>query len=367
MEPVYQRLLTYKKGNLGDLSRPRSRAFHGKDIQNFIDIFKSNLNNPALTRKEKIAFFRAIQIINIEFGEQGDKNRFQLGKTFYDFLRTDLLPALEKAKSLKELAALDPILKGCGELVEIYDNERIDDAWKIVLSTGIKKREGFESVKKTAVVKAPVQLLPTTQSDNATIREISREIINLKPTIGDANAYRFSAVRDKYINPEKTESASRSMLAAASRAIASNKLYRDSPEDILKLGQDLLKNKSGVCDHMAAAVIAKIVEHIRKGGEWNGDVELVGSGRHAFILINRPHGELDDLDNWKGAIIIDTWLGAVGVHPEYRDRIPSPQNGVISDPEQVKMFATYFGAEEGSIYTERRFSAAELRALAQKR
>ena len=363
MQPLYQRLLTYQKGEFGDISNPPAKK---EKLQELIDDFKKNIDHPALTRKEKIAIFRAIAIITDEFAEHGIKAKFSAEEAFCSFLKKDLLAAIEDAKSLEDLKALRPALRACVEVSNLFNHKQVKSEIDALSQAYLAKQASFVSEKKSAVEKKPVKELQTSRQDRMTIAKLSKDIIDLKPTIGDANAYQFSAMHGQHIDEAKSKSAALGMLAAGMRLHKSNKRYSDSPQEILRLGQDLLRDHSGVCDHMAAAVIAKIVEHIRKGGEWNADVELVGNGAHAFIVINRPHGEINDLDNWKGAIVVDTWLGAIGVHPNYQRRIPSPQNGVISDPQQVQMFATAFGAQSGRMSVTKRFSAEELRALVKK-
>lgn len=56
------------------------------------------------------------------------------------------------------------------------------------------------------------------------------------------------------------------MLAAGLKAHAKGQVYGKSPQDVKELGEALLTSKSGQCDHMAAAVVAKIVHHLRQGG-----------------------------------------------------------------------------------------------------
>ncbi|MCE5316949.1 MAG: hypothetical protein LLG04_06250, partial [Parachlamydia sp.] len=124
-------------------------------------------------------------------------------------------------------------------------------------------------------------------TDLKTVRHIAREIQELHPTIGDGASYDFVASHKKYIDDNKTKAGSNSMLAAGMKAHANGKVYGKSPKDIMDLGEALLKNKSGQCDHMAAAVVAKIVSHLKQGGTWNSKVEVVGNGGHAFVLIGR--------------------------------------------------------------------------------
>lgn len=366
MEPIYQRLLTYRKGDLGNLSIPLTKAQSKETIELLVKNFKENINHPSLTQREKVSFFRAIQMIENEFAEHSIEVTWLIKKAFCSFLDDELLPAMNNAKSSDELRILASDIERIHKIAQNYNDPRINKRINKFTNAFQKKLTSLASESKSAKVKMPVTELPTSQQDRKTIVSLSKAIINLKPTIGDADAYSFSAAHRQYVDEAKSKNAALGMIAVGARLHSEKKRYSDSPEEILRLGQDLLRDKSGVCDHMAAAVIAKIVEHIRNGGEWNADVELVGNGAHAFIVINRPHGDINDLGQWKGATVVDTWLGALGVHPDYEKVIPSPQNGVISDPSQVEMFATFFGAWSGRMSVTKRFSAEELRALAKK-
>lgn len=179
-------------------------------------------------------------------------------------------------------------------------------------------------------------------SDLKTIRKIAREIHFLKPTIGDGNAYFYAASSGTYINELSTKKGTLSMMAAGLRAHINGNKYGEDPADILRLGQDLLKKRSGQCDHMAAAVVAKIVEHIRRGGRWNSPVELVGNGSHAYVLLRRQ-GKLEDPKTWgPQTICVDTWLSVLGVHPDYKDQLTTGDYGVLSVPKDVVMNANVF-------------------------
>ncbi len=205
--------------------------------------------------------------------------------------------------------------------------------------------------------------------DLTTIRNLSREIVELKPVIGDANAYEFTAAKGRYVNELATKAGSLSMLAAGLRANAKQKSYEKTPEEIVRLGQDLLNNRSGQCDHMAAAVIAKVVAHIRSGGTWNSEIELIGNGGHAFTIVNRK-GDLSDPESWgKDAIIVDTWLGVLGVHEDYQETLSQGDYGVISNPNAVAMHARFFGQNQSGqnrLTATHRFTAEELHKLAQE-
>ncbi len=365
----YQDLLGYERGGLGNFLSLKGKK---EQIQKLVSLFKENMNHPAFSRREKIAFFRAIAIIEAEFFGHGMQVTFSMEEEFCSFLKNELLARVKEAKSLAALNALKSDLEKCEEVAKLFKRATIDKVIDELMKAQRTKRASFSPEKRPpaekplSIEKKPAVALQTSQQDRKTIEKLSKEIVNLRPTIGDADAYWFSASHGKYIDEAKSQSAARGMLAASMRLYHEKKRYSDAPEEILRLGRSLLSNKTGVCDHMAAAVVAKIVEHIQKGGQWNADVELIGNGAHAFIVINRPHGNPNDLDNWKGAIIVDTWLEAVGVNPKYKSEIPSPENGIISNPEQVQTFAAIFGAPMGRMSVTRRFSAEELRALAKK-
>lgn len=198
-----------------------------------------------------------------------------------------------------------------------------------------------------------------THSDVETVKQLAKAILDLKPTIGDRDAYDFVATYKKPAVCEFTKKGSIASVAALFRAHARSESYGESPENIISLGQDLIKTKEGQCDNMAAAVIAKIVGHIKAGGAWHSDVELVGTGGHAFVIMNRQ-GELDDPSTWgKNAVIIDTWLGALGVHPKEADALTAGEYGVVSNPRDVQKNGNFFG----KLKVTYKFTAAELQKL----
>lgn len=198
--------------------------------------------------------------------------------------------------------------------------------------------------------------------DVKTMRKLAREIIALPPTIGDGASYKFLKTRGSYVNDHNTKKGSNAMLASGMRTAANGKAQKRTPEEILRLGKDLLTKKSGQCDHMAAAVIAKVVEHIRKGGKWSSKIELVGNGGHAFVIMNR-RGSLDNPGCWCKAVIVDTWLGALGVHPEYANELTSGDYGVISGRRNVLKHAEFFQPDE----VTHQFTVKELHSLAGKK
>jgi len=56
------------------------------------------------------------------------------------------------------------------------------------------------------------------------------------------------------------------------------------------------------------------------------------------------------------------WSGRSG--SKISKKIDSPQDGIISDPQQVKRFANTSGIRRRGLKVTRRFSAKELQALA---
>ncbi|MBX7067665.1 MAG: hypothetical protein K1X28_10595 [Parachlamydiales bacterium] len=200
--------------------------------------------------------------------------------------------------------------------------------------------------------------------DLETIHRLAGEIVQQKLTIADADAYDFVATHKTYVDEHGSKHANLAMMAAGLRANSQKQKYSDSPEEIVRLGQDLLKKKAGQCDHMAASVIAKIVEHIRNGGAWSSDVELVGNGGHAFVIMNRQ-GELNNPRTWgKKAIIIDTWLGKLGVNPKNAHELSAGKDGVVSGRKEILANARFFGADRLKI--TRLFTSEELHSLAKK-
>ncbi|HAB99401.1 MAG TPA: hypothetical protein DCE71_06235 [Parachlamydiales bacterium] len=361
MHSTYQKFLTYEKGQIGDLSNEKVRLARAEKVRGFVGEFIEKINDPLITREEKIAIFLSLKTLQEEFAQYSVKIEVPIERLFYSILKNELLVDLEQVRSINELRALGPFVKKCLALADKLNNKKINGQMEEIVELAKKKRERFD-VKKSKAESVVVNTI--SEKDRRTIEKLGKEIVDLKPVIGDANAYNFSASYGKYIDEAKTKSGSLSLLAAGLRAHVSGKRYSESPKDILKLGNDLLKDRSGQCDHMAAAVIAKIVKHIQEGGEWDADVELAGNGGHSFVIINRPQGRIPNLDHWEGSVIVDTWLESVGVNQKYQKKIPMPKNGIISDPQEVRLFATAFGAKEGKIGILRRFTAEDLRALA---
>lgn len=220
--------------------------------------------------------------------------------------------------------------------------------------------------------------------DLKVIRSIAREIQELKPTIGDGASYPFVKQHGQYIQDEKTKAGTLAMLAAGARSmlgglaaqdatIKPSELrriaasYKDNPEEIVALGQDLLTNRSGQCDSMAAAVIAKIVEKIRNGFNWNSRVDLVGSGAHAFVVIGRPEGsDINSPKTWGQAILFDSWLARLGVKEEYADRLTAGEDGVVTNFGEIESNAMAFGAASNQLKVTHSFDVGLLHKLAQK-
>lgn len=200
--------------------------------------------------------------------------------------------------------------------------------------------------------------------DLKTVKNIAREIQELKPTIGDGASYDFVASHKKYIDDNRTKAGSNSMLAAGLKAHAQGNTYGKSPKDVMDLGEALLKSKSGQCDHMAAAVIAKIVRHLKQGGTWNSKVEVVGNGGHAFVLIDRK-GSLNAPETWgTQTLLVDTWLSCLGVNPDYSSQLSAGDHGVVSNINDVMNNARSFGADRNRLRVVSEISADQLRQLA---
>lgn len=109
----------------------------------------------------------------------------------------------------------------------------------------------------------------TENGDVKSLKYLARQIQELKPAIGDGASYPFVAAHKKYIPEHHTKAGTNSMLAVGLRAHANGQAYGKSPKNVLELGQALLVSRSGQCDHMAAAVVAKVVVHLKKGDKWN--------------------------------------------------------------------------------------------------
>jgi hypothetical protein len=201
--------------------------------------------------------------------------------------------------------------------------------------------------------------------DLQTITKLAREIVALDLTIADADAYKFVATYKQSVRAYNTGSGNLAVMAAAARMIASRDKSGSISEDskakaLLELGNNLLKTKSGQCDSMAAAVIAKVVEHIKNGGQWHSTLDIVGNGGHAFVIMNRE-GPLKDPSTWGSkAAMIDTWLAKLGVHEDFKHVLSAGDAGVVSDRRAILQNVRGFAPDQVTCT----FTPADLRALA---
>jgi hypothetical protein len=194
--------------------------------------------------------------------------------------------------------------------------------------------------------------------DLGTCLKIGREIQEMNITIADAADYDFTPAHRGYVSEDRAKKASLGYMAAFAQSFKKQGLYGDDLSSIIVLGESVARTGSGQCDHMAALVIAKIVEHIRNGGTWNSPIELAGNGAHAFVLINRK-GALNDPYSWgKTAILFDSWLAKIGVKADRQDSLTTGESGVISRPSDVQRNAASFGAER--FHVRRQISVQEL-------
>lgn len=203
--------------------------------------------------------------------------------------------------------------------------------------------------------------------DIRTVTDLTRKIIEQEPTIADGSDYPFVESQGRYVDEGKSKDAALAMMAAFMRTMPDPGegkkpvKYSDDPKNIVKLGRDALLKNSGQCDHMAAAVISKIVDHIKAGGRWNSSVELMGNGGHAFVVIGRNRSlPTSDMHSWKDAVVVDAWLGCLKPKADLQ-RIIQMKDGIV---QKAESFAREFGGTEGDIRVSHHFSAVELKNLA---
>lgn len=199
-------------------------------------------------------------------------------------------------------------------------------------------------------------------ADKKIVQETANEIKNLNVAIGDADSYKFSAQHGKPVAAAKTKAGALSMMAAFLNAVSSGNVYGEGLDGVLELGNNLLTTKSGVCDHMAAAVIAGITNKVRKtGAKWDSHVELVGNGGHAFVIIGRDqNGDINKPDSWGSkAMLVDTWLSSVGINDSYKHELAEGSNGVVTRRSDIKKNMTFFG----TVSVNGSFSPEEIRGL----
>lgn len=183
-------------------------------------------------------------------------------------------------------------------------------------------------------------------------------------TIGDGNAYDFVQTHKTFIDPGKTINGSRSLAAVLAKAHSRGKKYYECPDLVVELGGRCLKEQSGVCDHMSAAFVTKVVEHIEQGGRWGSPIELIGTEGHSFALVGRKDVPIRDFKKWgKRTITVDPWLGCLGAKGELADKLRG-ENGVFVGSE-VLAHAQYFGEDDGSdLKVQCKLSVEELHNLA---
>lgn len=216
-------------------------------------------------------------------------------------------------------------------------------------------------------------------ADRKIVQSTADKIQNLKPRIGDADAYDFSEKYGKPTYCEGTKAGSLAMGAALGRSLFGEGEFSTSEsvkpselrrrgatgygsklKDVVELGNQLIKKKSGQCDHMAAAVIADVTNQVRDtGANWNSHVELVGNGAHAFVVIGRnQRGDINRPNTWgSNAMLVDSWLAAVGINDNYKNSLTVGNNGVITSRAGIRLNMDAFGP----VTINGSFSPAEIR------
>jgi hypothetical protein len=94
---------------------------------------------------------------------------------------------------------------------------------------------------------------------------------------------------------------SHALLAMQHRTIYANL------ESVRHVGRLTRDNKVGACDQFACAIVEELLINNEVEAEVP-KIEILGNGGHAFVVVNRRDGaELNNIDTWQDAILVDVW------------------------------------------------------------
>lgn len=174
LTPIYSFLLNYNSNQLEELNKVEKRDLIVKKIDGFITLFIKVIDNPAISREEKIAIYNALIIIQNEFEEYKDDrigsilqklstalgipkgihstfpielsdlvkdtivNKKEAAIKLYEFQKNVLLPALEQVTTEEELIALETLVDQCMNLKDKLASIDLHGALE-ALKSNIKK------------------------------------------------------------------------------------------------------------------------------------------------------------------------------------------------------------------------------------
>jgi hypothetical protein len=91
------------------------------------------------------------------------------------------------------------------------------------------------------------------------------------------------------------------------KGLLKGSVLKSSPEEWIRQGRRTLGFRKGICTDCAAAAAVELIRFI-DSSDYEAKVEIISSGTHAFVIVNRE-GALDDPDNWgDDAFGIDIWM-----------------------------------------------------------
>jgi hypothetical protein len=87
-------------------------------------------------------------------------------------------------------------------------------------------------------------------------------------------------------------------------------------ESVRHIGRLTREHKVGECDQFACAIMESLLIS-RTVQQQKPKIEILGTGRHAFVVVNRrDDAEDNNIDTWQDAILVDVWTFNQGASAE---------------------------------------------------
>lgn len=98
-------------------------------------------------------------------------------------------------------------------------------------------------------------------------------------------------------------------------AMATGSIYANL-DTVRHVGRLTRDKKAGECDHFACAILEGMLNN-EDFQQQAPKIEILANGGHAFVVVNRrDETELNEIDNWQDAILVDVWKYNQGVDTE---------------------------------------------------
>ena len=89
-------------------------------------------------------------------------------------------------------------------------------------------------------------------------------------------------------------------------AMATGSIYANL-DTVRHVGRLTRDQKAGECDHFACAILEGMLNN-EDFQQQAPQIEILANGGHAFVVVNRrDETELNEIDNWQDAILVDIW------------------------------------------------------------